>query len=303
MSGSTVGFVPPRALLPALLVALASCGGAREPVGTAGTEPLATRAADRDGDGIPDDRDTCPDDIEDYDSFDDADGCSETDNDRDGVSDVDDVCPNEPAWRSNAAAEMGGASPGCPLAHVRAYTDGPPGDLDDDGYADDVDRCPNHAETFPSTFDGDCTDDGDGCPDGTPILTINCEIMLLDSLYFAPRSATLGERAEPMLTGIAGLLVVPEWSHLTVEVIGHTDDTEPAGIGQRRADAVRGALVARGVDVARLTTRDAGSAEPRAPTVGLRGRELTAAREENRRVSFEITHPRRLPGRPQQAAQ
>ncbi|MEM9696070.1 MAG: OmpA family protein, partial [Myxococcota bacterium] len=59
---------------------------------------------DRDGDGIPDDEDACPDTPEDRDGYEDSDGCPEEDpppepevldRDRDGVTDVDDKCPDE----------------------------------------------------------------------------------------------------------------------------------------------------------------------------------------------------------------
>ena len=52
--------------------------------------------ADRDGDGIPDDVDQCPDRAEDKDGFQDADGCPDIDNDGDEVLDIADQCPNEP---------------------------------------------------------------------------------------------------------------------------------------------------------------------------------------------------------------
>jgi outer membrane protein OmpA-like peptidoglycan-associated protein len=51
---------------------------------------------DRDGDGIADAKDKCPDDPEDKDGFQDDDGCSEADNDEDGIEDLDDACPNKP---------------------------------------------------------------------------------------------------------------------------------------------------------------------------------------------------------------
>jgi outer membrane protein OmpA-like peptidoglycan-associated protein len=51
---------------------------------------------DRDHDGIPDNVDKCPDDPEDKDGFQDADGCPDPDNDQDGIPDVSDKCPNEP---------------------------------------------------------------------------------------------------------------------------------------------------------------------------------------------------------------
>ena len=48
---------------------------------------------DRDGDGIVDPDDACPDEPEDRDGFEDTDGCPEPDNDGDGILDVDDDCP------------------------------------------------------------------------------------------------------------------------------------------------------------------------------------------------------------------
>ena len=51
---------------------------------------------DRDGDGIKDSMDKCPDDPEDRDGFEDEDGCPDPDNGRDGILDRDDKCPNQP---------------------------------------------------------------------------------------------------------------------------------------------------------------------------------------------------------------
>jgi hypothetical protein len=65
--------------------------------------PLAG-GPDRDGDGIVDDDDKCPDEPEDHDGFEDDDGCPDPDNDRDGILDVNDQCPNLP----------GPAPTGCP---------------------------------------------------------------------------------------------------------------------------------------------------------------------------------------------
>jgi hypothetical protein len=53
-------------------------------------------SGDRDGDGVRDDMDKCPDDPEDFDGFEDEDGCPDPDNDRDGILDVQDKCPNIP---------------------------------------------------------------------------------------------------------------------------------------------------------------------------------------------------------------
>ena len=51
---------------------------------------------DRDGDGIPDATDKCPDRPEDKDGFEDADGCPDIDNDGDHILDIADKCPNTP---------------------------------------------------------------------------------------------------------------------------------------------------------------------------------------------------------------
>ncbi len=51
---------------------------------------------DRDGDGIVDADDRCPDDPEDTDGFEDQDGCPDPDNDQDKILDPADKCPNDP---------------------------------------------------------------------------------------------------------------------------------------------------------------------------------------------------------------
>jgi len=56
----------------------------------------APRFQDSDGDGIADDADDCPEMAEDYDGFEDDDGCPDEDNVGDGIPDTLDKCPNEP---------------------------------------------------------------------------------------------------------------------------------------------------------------------------------------------------------------
>lgn len=101
---------------------------------------------DRDGDGYKDDVDECPDDPEDFDGFQDEDGCPEPDNDRDGILDIDDECPMVPEDHDGDADRDG-----CP--------DGTIGDRDGDGLLDNVDECPDDPE------DMDGFEDTDGCPD------------------------------------------------------------------------------------------------------------------------------------------
>jgi OOP family OmpA-OmpF porin len=62
---------------------------------------LRPTSNDRDGDGIPDDLDKCPNEPEDKDGFQDEDGCPDPDNDGDGIPDIIDKCPNEPETFNN----------------------------------------------------------------------------------------------------------------------------------------------------------------------------------------------------------
>ncbi len=111
---------------------------------------------DRDGDGINDDDDACPDRPEDKDGFEDRDGCPDPDNDADGILDVDDACPLVPEDYDGDQDEDG-----CP--------EGTEGDRDGDGIPDAVDDCPDEPEDFDGFQDEDgCPDpdnDGDGIPD------------------------------------------------------------------------------------------------------------------------------------------
>jgi flagellar motor protein MotB len=102
-----------------------------------------TSRADRDGDGIPDAIDACPDEPEDKDGFQDEDGCPDPDNDRDGIPDAQDRCPNEPEDKDGFQDQDG-----CPDL-----------DNDNDGIPDAVDKCPDEPE------DKDGFQDEDGCPD------------------------------------------------------------------------------------------------------------------------------------------
>lgn len=103
-------------------------------------------SSDRDGDGITDANDKCPDEPEDKDGFQDADGCPDSDNDADGITDANDKCPMEPEDKDGFQD-----ADGCPDP-----------DNDQDGIVDAQDRCPNEPETM-NGFE-----DADGCPDAKP---------------------------------------------------------------------------------------------------------------------------------------
>ena len=98
---------------------------------------------DKDKDGIKDNVDRCPDKAEDYDSFQDEDGCPDFDNDNDGVADTTDKCVNQAEDKDSFQDEDG-----CPDV-----------DNDKDGILDESDKCINDPE------DHDGFADDDGCPD------------------------------------------------------------------------------------------------------------------------------------------
>lgn len=100
---------------------------------------------DNDGDGIPDRHDLAPDDPEDFDGFADDDGAPDPDNDLDGIPDGRDLCPDEPEDRDGHNDDDG-----CPDDFE---------DRDHDGVEDSDDGCPDDAE------DRDGFEDDDGCPD------------------------------------------------------------------------------------------------------------------------------------------
>ena len=98
---------------------------------------------DRDHDGILE-RDKCPDAAEDFDRFQDEDGCPELDNDNDGILDTADGCPNDAEDKDGFRDDDGCPDP----------------DNDEDGILDAADTCPDDPETINKV------EDEDGCPEG-----------------------------------------------------------------------------------------------------------------------------------------
>jgi hypothetical protein len=103
----------------------------------------ALTLGDSDHDGVADKNDKCPQQPEDFDGFQDEDGCPDLDNDGDGIPDRDDLAPDLPEDKDGFQDEDGR----------------PDLDNDGDGIRDADDGCPNE----PEDFDGDR--DTDGCPD------------------------------------------------------------------------------------------------------------------------------------------
>jgi outer membrane protein OmpA-like peptidoglycan-associated protein len=101
-------------------------------------------------------------------------------------------------------------------------------------------------------------------------------------IYFGFNSATIRPQSDSMLGAIAGMMRrEPSW---TLTVTGHTDnvggDASNLALSQRRAEAVKAALVSRGVAAERLDTGGAGASAPKATNATLEGR------ARNRRVEL-----------------
>ena len=135
--------------------------GVNNPTGNSGSIPLVR---DRDGDGIPDGQDGCPDvpgEIL-------LNGCPDADSD--GITDDDDACPykkGEARWLGCPDSDDDGLPDNkdkCPYLRGELADEGcPPADNDNDGIPNKTDRCPDKAGTI--RFRGCPDTDGDGVPD------------------------------------------------------------------------------------------------------------------------------------------
>lgn len=148
-------------------------------------------------------------------------------------------------------------------------------DADDDGIADQDDRCPNEAEILNGI------DDDDGCPDHEPIMRHVGDPSVVGRVGFAAERAVVAGEGRALLADVARILIANPTVEL--EIQGHTDDRERApGLDVARAGAVRDALVARGVPAARLTVAGYGATRPRVRAAS------EADRAQNRRVEFVL---------------
>jgi outer membrane protein OmpA-like peptidoglycan-associated protein len=138
----------------------------------------APTVGDRDGDGIRDDVDACPDEPGELQSDPTKDGCPIPDKDKDGVLDVDDACPTEAGVKNPDPTKNGCPPDGdedgipdtadaCPkvpgVKSADPKKNGCPSDRDGDGVADNVDACPD--APGPASKDpkqNGCPDDPDG---------------------------------------------------------------------------------------------------------------------------------------------
>jgi outer membrane protein OmpA-like peptidoglycan-associated protein/Flp pilus assembly protein TadD len=169
---------------------------------------------------------------------------------------------------------------GSVFAPLQPFSESGSLDSDSDQIADIDDECPHEPETFNGFMDED------GCPDKGRVEVGREQIKILDKIYFATRKATIRAQSYPLLDAIASTL--KGHPHISlVEIAGHTDERRSADIRNKklsllRAQAVKKALVERGVEAHRLTPKGYGASRP------LDRRHNEKAWAKNRRVEFLI---------------
>jgi outer membrane protein OmpA-like peptidoglycan-associated protein len=257
---------------------------------------IVGRPGDRDGDGLADKQDSCPDEPENYNGFRDEDGCPEDpDTDGDGIADSIDQCVLEPEDKDNYLDEDG-----CPEI-----------DNDLDGIADTSDKCPDEPE------DPDGYEDDDGCPDpdndkdtvadlldqcpneigstdkeplGCPtkpalVVVTDCEVKITQQIHFEFNKDKIRPESHPVLDAV--IEVLQKNPDIKIEVQGHTDNRGTAkynkDLSERRAASVVKYLVSHGVSTERLTSHGYGFDRPIVPNDTAPNRAL------NRRVQFVRT--------------
>jgi outer membrane protein OmpA-like peptidoglycan-associated protein len=230
---------------------------AREP------PPAPPPPSDRDGDGLLDAQDRCPDDPEDRDGFEDEDGCPDPDNDGDGLLDASDGCPNEAEDKDSFQDEDGCPDP----------------DNDGDRILDVDDQCPLE----PETVNGERDDDG--CPDEGLIVMRDDRVVLEERVLFDLNSPRVKRSAEPVLRAIIKLHSQhPEWSKMRVE--GHADARGDAtfnqALSEKRAKNVRASLIEYGMNGDQLESEGFGA------TRLLTTDNTDEAHARNRRVEFVV---------------
>jgi cysteine-rich repeat protein len=235
-------------------------------------------------------RDACPEVPEDFDGFEDEDGCPEPDNDGDTICDP---------WvaeegQQDRYADRCGGSDDCPLVpedrdgHEDA--DGCP-DPDNDGdricdpwvaesgqqeqYAEQCrgkDECPDEPETYNNFLDED------GCPD-------ELKLVLHNVLFFYDQTRIKPESFEHLDRVVAILNDHPQVRK--VRIVGHTDtratDEYNQKLSEGRAKAVYDYLVTKGIAAERLEWVGKGESEPLVVP-----EKSEADYQLNRRVEFQL---------------
>ena len=231
---------------------------------------------DRDGDGVMDGDDKCPDVAGSVSLM----GCP--DRDGDGVADADDKCPDA----AGTAKYQGCPVPDtdgdgvndemdkCPsVAGLAKYEGCPIPDTDGDGVNDEVDKCPTRA--------------GDASNQGCPVIAkevIEKINFAAKNIFFATGSYKLLAKSNKSLDGVVSLMNAD--SSLMIDIDGHTDaqgsEESNQVLSDNRAGAVKTYLVSKGVTETRLKSAGYGELKPVADNTS------SAGRAKNRRTEMIV---------------
>jgi outer membrane protein OmpA-like peptidoglycan-associated protein len=185
---------------------------------------------DKDGDGIPDEQDLCPE----------LAGTSLTkgcpDKDGDGIADKDDQCPD--------------------IAGLKKYNGCPIPDSDKDGLNDEEDKCPNEAGPI----------ENNGCPKITKDQAEKIAYAARQ-IQFEFKKADLSVSSYQVLNEVVDILKTNPSLNLRIE--GHTSGANSENnmkLSQLRAESVRNYFIYKGIDASRLTAIGYGSTKPLDPS-------------------------------------
>ena len=229
-----------------------------------GTAAKAARP-DRDGDGIFDDEDACPDAKGVRTDDPKTNGCP-PDRDKDGVIDVVDACPDVPGPKSDDPKING-----CPYS-----------DRDQDGIIDGEDACPDVPGV--RTLDPKTN----GCPPASESVRVEKDkILFEEAILFDLDSPRVRTASHGIVKKLADFIVATP-SIVEVSIEGHADATGSVQhnlvLSRQRAENVKGLLVKNGVDPNRLKAEAFGRSRLKVQT--------DRAEAKNRRVEFWITRVR-----------
>jgi outer membrane protein OmpA-like peptidoglycan-associated protein len=230
--------------------------------------PVVEPVKDRDGDGIVDSLDKCPDIF----GLAALQGCP--DKDGDGITDAEDKCPDVFGLARYQ---------GCPIP-----------DTDGDGINDETDKCPTVAGVaryqgcpIPDTDGDGINDEVDKCPKvAGPADNYGCPVIGIKAyeIAFKTGSDKLLPHGKLILDTVVAYLNRNTGVNVTVD--GYTDNTGSDKINNplsvKRAEAAKAYLVSKGINADRMTTAGFGSKDPVADNKTADGR------KKNRRIEIKI---------------
>ncbi|HVZ96479.1 MAG TPA: OmpA family protein [Chitinophagaceae bacterium] len=251
-------------------------GGEKKEVAVVPPPPPVQVVKDRDGDGVVDSLDACPD----QPGTAALQGCP--DKDGDGIADKDDKCPDVPGL-----AKYGG----CPIP-----------DTDKDGINDEEDKCPDvpgvakyQGCPIPDTDKDGVNDEEDKCPNEPgPASNYGCPVIqqavvekvnkAAKNIYFATGSSKLLAKSFPSLKEVVQIL--KDNPTYKINIDGYTDNTgtpeKNQVLSENRANSVKDYLVKNGVDESKITATGHGQDDPVADN------KTAAGRAKNRRVEMKL---------------